>query len=93
VPEWRSDNREHVRQKQAEWRSANLEHAKQIIADWRSANREHVKQTNAEWKAANRERLQEKVTCDVCGGVCSRSVLARHKRSEKHMAAIAAQCL
>ena len=89
VPEWRSANRDHVRQMQADWRSANQEHVKQIIADWRSANQEHVKQTNADWKSANRERLQEKVTCDVCGGVCSRQCLGRHKRSEMHMAAMA----
>ena len=93
VPEWRSANRDHVRQKQAEWRSANLEHSKQTIADWRSANRERVKQTNADWKSANRERLQEKVTCEVCGGVCSRQCLERHRRSEKHKAAAATQPL
>ena len=93
VPEWRSANRDHVRQKQAEWRSANLEHSKQTIADWRSANRERVKQTNADWKSANRERLQEKVTCDVCGGVFSRQCLDRHKRSEKQKAAAATQSL
>ena len=72
MPEWRSANRDHVRQQQAEWRSANLEHTMQTIADW---------------KSANRERLREKVTCDVCGGVCSRQHFERHKRSEKHMAA------
>jgi hypothetical protein len=77
VAEWRSANREHVRQKQAEWRSANLEHVKQVIA---------------EWKSANKERIREKITCDVCGGVCSRQHLERHKRSDKHMAAVAAQC-
>jgi len=71
----------------ADWLDATRDHRIKMARSWQAANPEKVKEADKKYKAANRERLHEKVTCDVCGGVCSRQCFERHKRSDKCMAA------
>jgi hypothetical protein len=64
-------------------------------AEWLSANPEKMKIYKARWRSANPEKVKEMgiktKPCDVCGIVCRSGDLARHKRTKKHLLAVANQ--
>ena len=45
---------------------------------------EKNKEKKKEYYQKNKEKLKEKITCE-CGSIVSKSVLARHKKSQKHI--------
>jgi len=82
--EYREQNQEHIKQYLEENRNHILEQMKQ----YRKNHQEEIKQKKQEHYQAHREeRLQknkEPYTCE-CGSQITRSVKARHLRSQKHI--------
>ena len=37
-----------------------------------------------EYREANKEHTKEKITCNVCGSIICKGVLARHIKTSKH---------
>ena len=80
----------------ADWLDATRDHRIKMARSWQAANPEKVKEAYKKLRAKNLDKIKAraaaKEVCDVCGAEICHAHLACHKRSEKHMAAIAAQC-
>ena len=54
------------------------------VKEYRDRHKEQAKIYNTEYRKQHKEALKtyyaEKVPCDVCGNLCSRTNMARHKR-------------
>ena len=71
----------------AEWKSANREHLQQYQANYTYANLQRVREIKRRSWHKHKDRALEKITCEVCGSVCIRQHVERHRLSRKHAAA------
>ena len=73
-----ADRREYYKQ----YKEKNKEHVKQYMLEYYKLNKDEIlaKQASSEKK---KQWCKEKVTCDVCGAVVCRPVMARHKKTNK----------
>jgi len=55
------------------------ENNKDKIKEYRENNKDKIK----EYYKYNKEKLLEKITCDLCGSIVSKTSLIRHKKTEK----------
>ena len=63
--------------------------------EWREANKEHIAEQKKEYRDANKEKIaenkREKVVCE-CGSEVTKSCLARHLKTKKHITLVESQC-
>lgn len=94
--EYRAANRDYMLQRNRAYRQANLEAIKAKQREYREANCETIAQKDNARKAAHNATTAKnkgtKVTCE-CGAVVSRGNLRDHRRTARHIAALAAQTI
>ena len=76
---YRVANRDIINKKANIYRVANRDKNKA----WREANKDKIKEKALERYKLNKEKLAEKVKCDRCGAIVSRSGLSAHKKTKK----------
>ena len=81
--EYYQKNNEQIKEKGKEYRENNKEQIKERKNNYYHNNKEKILKHNKEWRE-NNEQLKEKVTCE-CGCIIRKDVLARHKKTNKHI--------
>jgi hypothetical protein len=51
--------------------------------EWRKDNHQKTLGYKKKWRETNREKINEKISCEICGYEISKSNIRRHQRSEK----------
>jgi len=86
---WYQDNIEKVK----EYKEANKDKIKEYNKKYSEANKEQKKAYDKEYKEVNKDKIKEhsnqKIVCE-CGCDITRSVLTRHKKTQKHINLMAA---
>ena len=67
----------------------NVADIAQQMREYYVDNKETLLQHNKEYRQRVKPLLSQKVTCEVCGVVCSKGWLTRHKKSKRHLTALA----
>ena len=71
-----------------EWEEEHKEEIKKQKKEKYEKNKEEIKKKTKEYYEKNKEEInkksKEKITCE-CGAIVNRTVLARHKKSMKHL--------
>tara|TARA_R110002096_G_scaffold379133_1_gene573164 strand:+ start:31 stop:594 length:564 start_codon:yes stop_codon:yes gene_type:complete len=71
------------REKQKEYREKKKEYDK----EYREDNKEQLKEQRKEYREKNKEQIKEKasqkITCDKCGAIIRKDVIARHQKTDK----------
>ncbi len=86
--EYREQNKEKIAEYDKEYYQNNKEAIKEQTKEYREQNKEAIAEYNKEYyqnnKEAIKEKKKEKITCE-CGCIIGKRVLARHKKSNKHI--------
>tara|TARA_R110002153_G_scaffold231958_1_gene385173 strand:+ start:63 stop:731 length:669 start_codon:yes stop_codon:yes gene_type:complete len=86
--EYRENNREILAEKNKEYYEKNKDKVAEYHKEYNEKNKEKVATRTKEYREKNKEQLseksKEKITCE-CGCIVTRHVLARHKKSQKHI--------
>ena len=86
--EYREDCREKIKERKTKWYDKNKERLVEKDAKYRAEHKEEIRQRGVKYRAEHKDKIKEKksekVTCD-CGCTVCNTVLARHKRTQKHL--------
>lgn len=89
--EYREDNKEKIATRMKEYRELNKEKLAAKNKEYRENNREQIAARSKEYNENNKEQIaarsKEKIICE-CGTSINRGVLAKHKRTQKHIKAV-----
>ncbi len=81
--QWRIDNKEHCKMRDAKYRSEHLEDKKQYYLDNSGAIKERSKKNYEKNKVNILSYQREQLLCE-CGSVLSRANMKKHKTTKKH---------
>lgn len=90
--EYYEDNKEILIEKSRQHYVENKEAVDEYKNGWYEKNKDRILEKRKEYREVNkdaiREQKKQKVTCE-CGSVTLKCTMARHKRTKKHLSAIA----
>ena len=77
------DNKEHIQEYHKQYYKQYYENNKQHYKQYYERNKDNILVSQSQYREQNKERLNENITCNICGGQICRAVLKRHQRSQK----------
>ena len=85
--EYREDNKEEIRVKKREYHEKNREEKCAKMREYWQKNKENQNVKQREYRQKNKEKIcakaREKVKCDFCGCMSSKTNIARHQKTKK----------
>lgn len=88
--EYREDKKEQIFEYQKKYKQENKEQILERAKKYYQENKERINEKDKKYHQKNKEQISEKkkvkITCEVCGLTVSKSGVARHRRSKKHLA-------
>ncbi|MDC3409660.1 hypothetical protein OAY23_01890 [bacterium] len=95
MKEYREANKEHIAERKKEYSEQNKEHIAERKKEYYEQNKEHILDKQKERYEANREKIveqkKEKIVCE-CGSEVTKTHLARHLKTKKHLTWVESQC-
>ena len=92
--EWRTENKEHIKEQKQHYYKDNIEHKKHYYEDHKESiqeqhkqhykvNKERILQRNKHYYEDNNKHINERLTCNICGCQVCRRGMTRHQKSNK----------
>lgn len=82
--EWRDNNKEEILKQKKEYYENNKKTILEKNKEYRKINKEKIKEYRKNNEEKIREKKSEQIKCE-CGCMISRGVLAKHRRTKKHI--------
>jgi hypothetical protein len=84
--EWRETNKESITKQRRNFYQENKERLNKRTQQYYEEHKKEIAETTRKYREANKEKIKqhksEKVVCDICSKMISRSHLSRHKKTQ-----------
>ena len=85
--EYRTDNKDKIKEYKKEYRENNKDKINQKNKEYREDNKDKIKETQKEWYKNNKTEINEikkqKIECEYCKCIISKTHIKRHQKSLK----------